>query len=222
MQQSLVTCRTITLLLLSCLLTSKSYGQDSSSLFSKVYVQTGAVATNRGGGMGEMSLQVVFRNKWSATISNYSGTVKPKNLPNDYVAGSGSFLGLSYGGGTPSRDLEFTSLTAGRFFKLSRSVWFTGEAGLSITKGQELVFTRQPVSVSYIIIGSSTSSNYNAEKVDKTAAGAMLKGDLAVAVLPFVGIGFGTFVNFNPIQTQVGAEVKFILGWMHRGPKDRR
>jgi hypothetical protein len=188
-------------------------------LISKVYLQVGAGPSTYEGSFSKYGVQMVLRNDWVATISHFSGNMVAKNLPGDYEPGSGSFLGIPLNNGKPLQKLDMKSLTAGKIFKLNRSVWFTAEGGVSVTKGDKFTFTPQAVTTADMWIASSTTSNYDTKRENKTAVGGMMQANLLWAFCPFAGLCIGGFANLNSIQSQVGFEFSLVVGWMHRGPR---
>ena len=193
---------------------------QQASFISKAYLTSTGLVTSSGS-MSGRCLQVVFRDKWSASVSHYSGNLNVNNLPSDYQQGENSFLGIAWKDGKPKHNLKVTSFTAGKFAKLSRSVWFTTEAGISINRGFETTFQRQTVTVADAWIIYSRSSNYTTTKQEKTVIGGIISADLKVAFSPFTTFGIGFNANPNSLQTTLGGQFSLSIGWMHRGPKNK-
>lgn len=197
--------------------------QKKEAAVKKIYLQGAAGANTIDGGHGEIGLQAIFNNKWSATISYHSLWMDPKNLPSDYTPGTGTvFFFIPYYDDV-ILDMELFSLTAGKYFPTGKKSWITTEGGLSIVKGQTASFQRTPVTTIDpigIIFGSTgTSSNYNATIENKTSVGAMIRADYNWAFSRFFGLGAGVFANFNSIQSPVGFNLKLTMGWMRAKTK---
>lgn len=185
---------------------------------SKIYLQTGAGGGSYQSSYGNLGVQVVFKNKWSTTLSYHSISMSPKNKPSDYQAETGYFLFLPY---TNEIDVKMNiiSLTAGRNFNLGKKIWATLEAGPSFVSGEKASFQRTTSTSYNLLIMAGSSSNYNATLEKKSTMGAMLRADINWAFASFMGLGAGLFANFNSIQSPVGFEVKLIVGKMGREKK---
>src|SRR5580765_1845362 len=101
---------------------------------NKLYLQGGIGLSNYNGDYSDVGLQAVIKNKWSATLSYQSLTMRPKNRPADYQAETGYvfFIPYTY---EARADMNMVSLTAGRYFKLGKNTWATTEGGLSYVRG---------------------------------------------------------------------------------------
>lgn len=199
--------------------------QKKESTIRKVYLQAGAGGNTLDGDHGELSLQTIFNNKWSATISYHSLSMKPKNLPSDYVPGTGTFLFFIPYSDNVVVNMNLFSLTAGKYFQTGKKSWITTEAGLSIVNGETASFQRtasttiEPFGIIFGITG--TTSNYNYTIENKSSIGAMIRADYSWAFSRFFGLGAGVFANFNSIQSPVGYNLKLTMGWMGRKAKGK-
>ncbi|HEX6169066.1 MAG TPA: hypothetical protein VFZ33_05190 [Chitinophagaceae bacterium] len=199
--------------------------QKKESTIRKVYLQAGAGGNTLDGDHGELSLQTIFNNKWSATISYHSLSMKPKNLPSDYVPGTGTFLFFIPYSDNVVVNMNLFSLTAGKYFQTGKKSWITTEAGLSIVNGETASFQRtasttiEPFGIIFGITG--TTSNYNYTIENKSSIGAMIRADYNWAFSRFFGLGAGVFANFNSIQSPVGYNLKLTMGWMGRKAKGK-
>jgi hypothetical protein len=199
--------------------------QKKESVIKKVYLQAGAGGNTIDGDHGEISLQTIINNRWSATISYHSLSMKPKNLPSDYKPGTGTVLFIPYSDDVVV-NMNLFSLTAGKYFQTGKKSWITTEAGLSIVNGQTASF--QPTAVTAvgpygILLGiTGTSSNYNTTLENKTSIGATIRADYNWAFSRFFGLGAGVFANFNSIQSPVGFNLKMTMGWMGRKAKVKK
>ena len=199
--------------------------QKKESAIKKVYLQAGAGGNTIAGDNAEIGLQTIINNKWSATISYHSLTMKPKNLPSDYKPGTGTVLFFIPYSDEVVVNMDLFSLTAGKYFQTGKKSWITTEAGLSIVNGE--VATFQPTAVTTvdplgIIFGiTGTTSNYNTTIENKTGIGGMIRADYNWAFSRFFGLGAGVFANFNSIQSPVGFNMKFTMGLMGRKAKGK-
>jgi hypothetical protein len=199
--------------------------QKNESPIKKIYLQGGGGWNTIDGGNGEIGLQAIFNNKWSATISYHSLSMEPKNLPSDYKAGTGTILFLIPYSDEVTVDMELFSFTAGKYFKTGKKSWITTEAGLSIVKGQTASFqpsastTVDPFGILFGVTG--TTSNYNSTLENKSGIGAMLRADYNWAFSRFFGLGAGAFANFNSIQSPVGFNLRLTMGMMGRKAKSK-
>jgi hypothetical protein len=206
--------------------------------FSQSTAQTGKIITkcygqlSAGGGSfnnfySDLSLETVFKNKWSVSLMYQDLEMEPNNVPGDYIpaTGEGLFLFIPYSYTTPvdNVNMHLISVTGGRYFKLGRNTWATTEGGLSFVKGEKLKFTPVPVQS-----GSNdllfawedyTTSNYETTHENKNTIGATVKADINWAFAPFMGIGAGVYGSFNSIQSPVGYHVKLMIGYMGRQKK---
>ena len=199
--------------------------QKKESAIKKVYLQVGAGGNTIEGGHSEISLQTIINNKWSATISYHSLTMKPKNLPSDYKPGAGTILFFIPYSDEVIVNMDLFSLTAGKYFQTGKKSWITTEAGLSIVNGEVASFQPTAVTTSgplEILFGmTGTSSNYITTIENKTSIGAMIRADYNWAFSRFFGLGAGVFANFNSIQSPVGFNLKMTMGWMGRKAKGK-
>lgn len=185
--------------------------EAKKSSIKKFYLQAGAGATSANGASIDIGLQAILKSNWTVGISYKILEMDPKNLPANYEPGVTFLIFFPVYDDMPANDLGVFSLTAGKYFETGRKTWFTAEAGLSFVNGQQFKFTSQPV-ISEIFY---VSSNYSFQEEDKTGFGGMLKADFNWAVLPYVGLGAGAFVDFNSVQTAAGFEVKLLLGGLN-------
>ena len=198
--------------------------QKKESAIKKVYLQAGAGANTIDGDNAEIGLQTIINNKWSATISYHSLSMKPKNLPSDYKPGTGTVLFVIPYSDEVVVNMDLFSLTAGKYFQTGKKSWITTEAGLSIVNGETASFqptavvtTTDPLALLFGMTG--TTSNYITTVENKTSIGAMIRADYNWAFSRFFGLGAGVFANFNSIQSPVGFNLKLTMGWMGRKAK---
>jgi hypothetical protein len=197
--------------------------QKNESAIKKVYLQAGAGGNTIDGGHTEIGLQTIINNKWSATISYHSLSMKPKNLPSDYKPGTGTVLFFIPYSDEVIVNMDLFSLTAGKYFQTGKKSWITTEAGLSIVKGGVASFqptavtTTDPFGILFGVTG--TTSNYNTTVENKTSIGAMIRADYNWAFSRFLGLGAGVFANFNSIQSPVGFNLKFTMGLLRKKAK---
>lgn len=212
-------------ILLSMLLLSSfipATAQTEKKVVDKFYLQMGAGPVSQEGSCGEFSLQAIFKNKWSITISHQAMEMKYNNIPTDYKPSTSTtyILGFPFSstGEVEPMNMKLFNLTAGRNFNITKRSWVTAEAGVSFVKGQEAVFTRTAVTSDYynlwLIGGDYTSSNYITTIENKSSIGAMLKADINCALSPYLGLGAGMFANFNEINSPIGFQVKLMIGKM--------
>jgi len=144
----------------------------------------------------------------------------PKNLPSDYQAGTGYVLFIPFTDKVTS-DMNILSLTAGRYFKLGRNIWATTEGGLSYVSGEKVSFQHTEASSTNLIFFASTSSNYETTSEKTGSVGFAMRADVNWALTSFMGIGCGTFVNINSIQSPIGFQVKLLVGYMGKEKKNK-
>ncbi len=209
-----------------------SYQIGLGILFLTFFITSGAQTKainkfylNAGAGWGtyesapfDLGLQAIIKNKWSATLSYQSLTMRPKNRPADYQPETGYVLFIPYTY-EATADMDIVSLTAGRYFKLGKNTWVTTEGGLSYVSGEEVNFERTQVTTSNIIIAASATSNYQTTSETKSSVGFAARADLNWSFASFMGLGCGVFTNINSIQSPVGFQVKLIVGYMGREKK---
>jgi hypothetical protein len=199
--------------------------QKKESVIKKVYLQAGAGGNTIEGANAEIGLQTIINNKWSATVSYHSLSMKPKNLPSDYKPGTGTVLFFIPYSDEVIVNMDLFSLTAGKYFQTGKKSWITTEAGLSIVNGEVASF--QPtISGSVDALGllfgyTGTTSNYNTTIENKTSIGAMIRADYNWAFSRFFGLGAGVFANFNSIQSPVGFNLKLTMGMMRKKAKGK-
>jgi hypothetical protein len=157
-------------------------------------------------------VQAIFRNNWSATFSYSNIAIDPKGLPGDYKPGYTLIFIFPLPDEYPSASMTVISVTGGKSFEVGKNKWFTAEAGLSFVNGEQFTFARQPIVDDLFYV----SSNYAVKKEKKSSIGGMLKADINWAFSRYVGLGLGTFANFNSVQSPVGYRLKLIIGWMDR------
>jgi len=200
--------------------------QKKESAIKKVYLQAAGGGNTIDGNHAEISLQTIINNKWSATISYHSLSMKPKNLPANYKPGTGTVLFFIPYSDDVVVNMDLFSLTAGKYFQTGKKSWITTEAGLSIVNGETASF--QPaVSTSVGSLGllfgmMGTTSNYNTTIENKTSVGAIIRADYNWAFSRFFGLGAGVFADFNSIQSPVGFNLKLTMGWMGRKAKGKK
>ena len=187
---------------------------------SKFYLQGGAGGGTYKNGFGDVSLQAIIKNKWSATLSYQSITMDPKNLPSDYRAETGYVLFIPYTDKVTS-DMNIVSVTAGRYFRLGRNIWATTEGGLSYVSGEKVSFQHTEASSTDLFFFASTSSNYETTKEKTGSVGFAMRADVNWALTSFMGVGCGTFVNINSIQSPIGFQVKLLVGFMGKEKRNR-
>lgn len=192
-----------------------AFSQSKESAVTKIYGQLATGGSNHNGLLGEISVQAVIGNKWVSTLSYQNIEADPKNLPENYKRG---YTLLFLYDEFPATKMDVISLTGGRLFNMGRKTWATLEAGPSLVSGHKMSFTPQPVVTDGFFY---TSSNYNVNEEEKvTTIGGTLKADFNWAMLPYVGLGFGAFANFNSIQSPVGGQIKLMIGWLN--PKKKQ
>lgn len=194
--------------------------QKKESAIKKVYLQAAGGGNTIDGGHTEIGLQTVINNKWSATISYHSLTMKPKNLPSDYEPGTGTFLFVLPYSDEVILNMDLFSFTAGKYFQTGKKSWITTEAGLSIVKGEIASFQRTAVtstgSIGFLFGMTGTTSNYNTTVENKTSIGAMIRADYNWAFARYFGFGAGVFANFNSIQSPFGFNLKLTMGLLRK------
>lgn len=196
--------------------TSLLQAQSNKSPFTKVYVQTALGAATHNGMVGDLAIQTVLKNSWTASLSYHYYNMNPKNLPDDFTSGYTVIFFIPIPDIDPETELTSFNITGGKYFKLGKRTWATTEAGLSFVNGDQYTFRKQAVVSDGWFY---TSANYATTKNTKTTLGGLLKADITWAFASFAGLGVGAFANINSIQSPVGGEIKLMLGWMNRKPK---
>lgn len=194
---------------------------QTTRTISKIYLQAeagGGTYKSTDAGFG---LKTIIHNKWSMTLSYKAMEMKPKNLPSDYQPETGYvfFIPYTY---EVTTDMKMINLSAGRYFNLGKNFWATTEGGLSYVKGEKVNFERtEPVSGNIIIV-STTTSNYNSTKENKSTMGAILQADINWGFASFMGLGAGVYANINSVQSPVGIHLKLLIGKTGRVKKHKR
>jgi hypothetical protein len=189
---------------------------------TKIYVQAGAGGSTKNGFSAQLGLRSVFNNKWTFTASAMY-LEREAQAPGDYVGySSGSWwMGDYYHNEFhPIARTDFYYLSAGRFFPLLRSVYFTVDAGLGMANGQEFSYIRTngTLNSSY---DYSYSPKYAVKSTDKSAFGGIIRTGFDWAFSGIAGIGIDAYYNYNTggINDNLGFNIKLIVGWMNRGRK---
>ena len=184
------------------------YAQSSKDHIPKFYTQIGIGPSTHNGSFTEFGGTVVFKNKWTTSITYQDFDMTPSNLPSDYKRGYTFIFPDEW----PSMKMKSINFTAGKYFPLNRQIWFTAEAGVAITSGDSFIFTRQAV----VETTWQFSSNYAIHsEPPSTGAGAIIKADFNWAICPYVGFSGGVFANVNSLQSMVGLDFKIIVGWLN-------
>ncbi|MEO6221596.1 MAG: hypothetical protein ABIO81_14280 [Ginsengibacter sp.] len=193
------------------------FAQEPKTL-NKIYLQMGA-----GGGTfnsidGGFAATAIIKNKSSITLSYHHLEMKPKNQPSDYQAETGYVFFIPYTNQITS-NMDFVSLTAGKFYRLSKKIWATTEGGLSYTRGEKVEYKKAQSVSSTIIIAETTTSNYTTTKENKSVLGVMLQSDINWAFCSFIGVGAGVYANLNSVQSPIAFQIKLLIGKMGRENK---
>ena len=188
--------------------------QTKASNLKKIYGQFGTGPTSKSGYSGSFAVQSVWKNNLVATVSYQNISANPKNLPSDYKRGYSYFILLPIPDPMPEQELSIISITMGKLFPSGKKTWFTTEAGLSFVSGDKFTFNRQAVQDENLIFVGYSTSNYNTKKESRSGVGGQLKADFNWAFCSFAGLGAGVHANINPVQSVIGAEIKFSVGWM--------
>jgi hypothetical protein len=219
-----VTCCLPIFLFLYFPFTSKA--QKKEPAVKKIYLNMGAGPNTIKGSNGEIGLQAVFNNRWSTTLSYHSISMEPKNLPSDFIAGTGTTLFLFSYSDEVIIDMSLFSLTGGKYFQTGKNSWITTEAGLSVVKGETASFqpaTSQTLGSAWLLLGmTGTTSNYTHTIENNSTIGGMIRADYNWAFSRYFGMGAGVFANFNSIQSPVGFNLKLTMGWMGRKAKSKK
>jgi hypothetical protein len=221
--------KTLASLIVIFITSLQSIGQ-TGNVITKCYGQGSLGGGSFNNFYSDLSLETVFKNKWSASIMYQDLEMKPNNVPGDYIPATreGFVLFFPYASTIPvdNVDMHLISVTGGRYFRLGRNTWATTEAGLSFVKGEKLKFTPVPIQheSSDGILGSEdyTSSNYETTHESKNTIGAMVKADINWAFASFMGIGAGVYGSFNSIQSPVGYHIKLMIGMTGKQKKHSR
>lgn len=203
--------------------------QSKDTIIKKIYLQAAAGVANKNGVFSEFSLQSVFKKNWVASVSYHNIEQDANNVPADYDPGYSTLLFFPISESKPQVNMKIVSLTFGKFLPVSRRIWFTTEAGISVVTGEKAKFTKAPVSgqseydVFLILFGvSNVPPNYTIAREKETTIGGMIKADFNWAFSPFAGLGAGVFANLNSIQSPVGFQVKLMFGWMNNKKKKQQ
>lgn len=207
---------TTSIFLWLCLVCSVTFSQVKEKPIKKIYLQVASGPSNHNGAFYEAGIQVVLKNNWVTTFSYHGIEMNPKNLPSDYEQGY-VYLIFPFYDEFPVTKMDLFSFTAGKLFEAGRKIWFTTEAGFSLVNGETMSFSKQPI----VWDGLYKSSNYSVSKENKTTIGGMLKADFNWAILRFLGLGAGVFVNLNSLQSPVGFQVKLMVGKLNLKRKQK-
>jgi hypothetical protein len=175
---------------------------------TKLYGELGGGVATGNGTVGEGGVRVVLSNNWTYGFSGINIGAKPKNLPSDYVRGFTLLIFIPILDEEPDVDMNLYSVTAGRFFPVSRRLWVTTDAGLSLGTAKEFQFRPNNNRGGLLTF----PSNYTYTESRKTTIGALLKAEVNLAFLNFAGLSAGVFTTVNGIQSSVGGSFKLIVG----------
>jgi hypothetical protein len=214
------------LILISTVLLAFQASLAQSFKMNKLYAQGGIGGASGKGVSTQIGIRTVFNNKWTFTATKLYFERNAKT-PDNYV-GEINYAAFFLPGFIPielypiaNTDLYY--LSAGRFFPLTRSVYFTIDAGAGVAKGQKFSFLPKGISPEtgkYAHI----SDNYSVTADEVSSFGGVIRAGLDIAFTNFAGIGFDAYYNINGggINDQVGMNLKLIVGWMNRGPKAKK
>jgi hypothetical protein len=191
---------------------------QNSKPISKIYLEGGLGGGNYKSYTADLGLKMILKNKWSMNLSYKYLEMDPKNLPSDYIPETGYLLFFPITNWITT-EMQMVSLTAGKYFKLSRNVWSTTEGGLSYVKGEKINFQKVQQTSTNIIIAESISSNYKTVRENTSTVGVMMQADINWAFASFMGVGAGVFTNLNSIQSPIGFNIKLLVGNMGRERK---
>ncbi len=182
---------------------------------SKLYLQMGAGGGTFNSTDGGFAATAIIKNNASISLSYHHLEMKPKNQPSDYQAETGYILFIPYTNQITS-NMDFVSLSVGKFYRISKKIWATTEGGLSYSRGEKVEYKKAQSVSSSIIIAGSTTSNYTTTKENKSALGVMLQSDINWAFCSFMGVGAGVYANLNSVQSPIAFQVKLLIGKMGR------
>jgi len=207
--------------ILACMKPFPIKAQENETFIKKIYADVGS-----GYGLGHMSslhtnLQFILKNDWSFSLSYYDHNMDPKNLPNNYLPMVWIINGENQVISHRQSDLKLYNFTAGKYILISKQLWLTSEAGISILSGMRFRYEKVEIeriswNNGYSFIGSNYKESIKDEPI---TAGLMLKTDLTWAFLPFLGIGIGVYTNLNTVQIPAGIHFRIIVGWLPRSKK---
>lgn len=198
-------------------LTIAAQVSDSSRPVNRFYGQAAAGVAFRKGGVTELGIQGVHKNKWSATLSYHRLNLTPANQPGNYQAGSGTAFFIIPTGEEEARvKVKLFSLTAGKVFKTGYKGWCTIEGGVSRSSGHKVRYQYQSVTYTdpfLVLLGTTgSSSNYKFSYEKKSGTGAMIRTDFNWALNKDIGLGVGMFASINPVQSAGGLSLKILFG----------
>ena len=187
------------------------HGQSENAI-KKLYVEGGTGFSSHNGIMYSFALRSVWKNNWTASFSYYGLEMDSKNMPGDYEQGYTLILLFPIPDEMPYINMSMVNFTGGKLFEISKKLWVTTEAGLSVVKGDKLSFTSQPV----VNDGFHISSNYSTRKETQSTIGGMVRVDISWSFIRWLGLSAGFFAGMNSIQSPVGGELKLIAGLLRR------
>lgn len=194
---------------------------QSGSSISKWYVQGAAGGGNYGSFDGGVGLTAVVRNQWSLSLTYNDLDMRPKNQPADYKPETGYVFFVPYTYEIRAH-MNLVNVTIGRYWSTGKNTWATVGGGLSFVHGERVHYERTESVTTNVLIAETTTSNYNTTKEVKSTVGALIQGDINWAFASFLGLGVGTYVNLNAIQSPVSVQVKLLAGKMNRVKRHRR
>jgi hypothetical protein len=152
----------------------------------------------------------IWNNKWIITAS-YLNAKRNADLPSDFLVHRGTgYPGLEYET-YPLAETKFLYLSAGRYIRYSRRIYFILDGGLGISNGDLLSFTSGRSSD---LRENKYSPNYTVKYSNKTSMGSIIRAGVDVSLANFTGIGFDLYYNYNGggLHNNFGLNVRIMLG----------
>jgi len=161
---------------------------------------------------GGITLDLIYKNKYSFGIGFYEHVKKPGNLPRDYRKGGLSLLSL--GEGVAQDSIQSLSLTLGRVFlsKTNSGIRYNLKAGVTYS------VSKTPDNWVKLNEGSGLLSieNYSYNYKKYREIGILVNPTIDLPFLKFLGFSVGPYSFLNLKTISYGIEISTIIGCVKR------
>jgi len=174
----------------------------------RVYLNTSVSLNSNGPATAQLCMH--FNNRWTGFIAYDNANPDSKNLPKDYNASTGNFLGIQWVNGVPSDELNLVSAGIGKVVtKPSDKAWVIATGGISFGNFKETKFTKQPIEFfNFLGLFGGSNANYRTTVENKTAFGLSTGLEAHANLYRFMAISTGAKV----LLTNVGVFPSFNIG----------
>lgn len=215
-QKILLMKKRLVFLLVCCFVISVCANAQADTLvattgpFKKTHVYGGLGISGPLGGV--LAGTVILRSRWGGSVTYNALSVTAKELPSDYIGGTGLFNIFEGEDDKVYDDIIAVSLRVLREFPTTSKMVRLGiEAGPSFVTTEvagNFVYNPNPCGA------LGCAPNYYFDRVKKNSIGLSLKGKLELAFSPPAGFEIGLTSNINPNRTYFGVDFMITLGYV--------